>query len=151
MLIPLLAEAMHLQSQPISDKQYYKRTGILHKEILKCIRSPAVHPAIQTYQDIFRDNKDRMYHWVKDRCIPAHNNRAERELRPTVIARKVSFGSQSLEGANTRSVLMSIIHTAAKRLGNDAQSVEKWFAETIEKLTNNPSVDPYSLLPKQKN
>ena len=43
---------------------------------------------------------------------------------------------------------MSIIHTAAKRLNNDTQSLEEWFAETIKTFATNPSVDPYSLLPK---
>lgn len=147
-LAPLMAEAMHLQSKPISNQKYYQKARKLHKKILKFIRAPAEHPAIQTYQDIFRLNRKRMYLWVKDRRIPAHNNRAERELRPTVIARKVSFGSQSVEGAHTRSILMSIIHTAAKRLNNNAQSLEEWFAHTINEFVSNPSVDPYSLLPR---
>jgi hypothetical protein len=51
----------------------------------------------------------------KDRAVPADNNRAERELRPLVIARKVSFGSQSEAGAHTREALMSVLHTLRKR------------------------------------
>lgn len=39
--------------------------------------------------------------------MPAENNLAERELRPLVIARKVSFGSQSDAGARTREILMT--------------------------------------------
>ena len=145
---PLLAQVMHLQAKPIANRSYYQQARTLQKKIRTCIRSPAEHPAIQTYQDIFRLNNKRLYHWVTDRRVPAHNNRAERELRPIVIARKVSFGSQSVEGAHTRSVLMSIIHTAAKRLNNDTESIEEWFAETIKAFVANPSVDPYSLLPK---
>ena len=38
---------------------------------------------------------------------PPDNNRPERELRPLVIARKISFGSQSAAGACTREVLMT--------------------------------------------
>ena len=67
--------------------------------------------------------KHRLYHWVLDRRVPAENNYVERELRPTVIARKVSFGSQSENGATTRSVLMTILHTAAKRLKNQSLQV----------------------------
>jgi len=40
--------------------------------------------------------------------------RAERELRPTVIARKISFGSQSDAGASTREVLMSLVYAMKK-------------------------------------
>ena len=60
--------------------------------------------------------ESRLYHWVDDCRVPTHNNRSEREVRPTVIARKVSFGSQSAQGAKTCSVWMSILHTAKKRL-----------------------------------
>jgi transposase len=144
-LAPLLAGAMHLRAGPISDKGYYRKAKRIKRGILKIIRSPAEHPGIQRYQDIFRENKHRLYHWARDRDIPADNNKAERELRPTVIARKVSFGSQSIEGARTRSILMSIIHTASKRLKN--KSLEEWFVWTLEEFSKNPEVDPMSLLP----
>ncbi|MFH1782825.1 MAG: IS66 family transposase [Candidatus Omnitrophota bacterium] len=144
-LAPLLAEAMHLRSSPIPDSKYYKRSKKLKAEIRKIIRAPSEYPGVQNYQDIFRNNDHRLYHWVRDRNVPADNNRAERELRPTVIARKVSFGSQSEEGAKTRSVLMSIIHTASKRLKD--KSLEEWFVWTLEQISKNPEVDPILLLP----
>ena len=43
----------------------------------------------------------RPYHCVQQRDVPAANNRAGRALRPSVIARKVSFGVQSHAGAKT--------------------------------------------------
>lgn len=55
-------------------------------------------------QDIFRSNRQRLCHWVENRDLPTDKNRAERELRPTVIARKTSFGSPSDAGAKTREV-----------------------------------------------
>ncbi len=141
----VLAEAMHLRSQPISDKIYYKRAKLLKKKILKIIDSGATHPGIKEVQTIFKKNNKRLYHWVKDRNVPADNNKVERELRPTVIARKVSFGSQSKRGALTRSILMSILHTAQKRLKN--QTPEDWFRNALNDIVANPNVDPYSLLP----
>lgn len=144
-LAPLLAEAMHLRGSPISDDKYSKRAKKLQAEIRKIIRAPSEHPGVQNYQDIFRQNDHRLYHWVGDRDIPADNNRAERELRPTVIARKVSFGSQSEEGAATRSILMSVIHTASKKLKDN--SLEEWFVGTMEEFSKNPEIDPISLLP----
>ena len=144
-LVPLLAEAMHLRGSPISDNKYYKRVKKLQSEIRKIIKAPSEHPGVQNYQDIFRENDHRLYHWTRDRNVPSDNNRAERELRPTVIARKVSFGSQSEEGAATRSILMSIIHTASKRLKD--KSLEEWFVGTLQEFSKNPQVDPISLLP----
>ena len=145
-LAPLLANAMRLRAQPVSDRSFYRQARKLKQQIQKLARSPARHAGIQKIQDIFKDHSHRMYHWAKDRRVPADNNRAERELRPTVIARKVSFGSQSDNGAQTRSILMSVLHTARKRLKDT--SLEEWLLWTLEEYTKNPDVNLARLLPK---
>jgi transposase len=138
-LIPLLSEAMHLQSQKISDEAYDHKARKLSKEIRSVCRSPARHLGIRAFQDIFTTHADRLFHWVENRRVPAHNNRAERDLRPTVIARKVSFGSSSDAGAETRSVLMSALHTLNKRRGK--QSLESVFKEILDEIVKNPEAD----------
>lgn len=80
---------------------------------------------------------DRLYHWVENRDVPAENNRAERELRPTVIARKVSFGSQAEEGTKTREVLMSLMQTLKKRDKNPRQK----FKQMLDKISENPKIE----------
>ena len=148
-LILLLAQAMHLNSQNIPDKEYYRKAKKLRKEIMKVCRSPARHLGIRAFQDIFVAHGDRLFHWVEDRRVPAHNNRAERELRPTVIARKVSFGSSSDAGAETRSILMSVLHTLNK--GRGKGSLESVFKEILDRIADDLTVDVASLiLPAQK-
>jgi transposase len=148
-LIPLLSQAMHLTSQDIPGKEYYRKARKLKKEVMKVCRSPARHLGIRAFQDIFTTHEDRLFHWVEDRRVPAHNNRAERELRPTVIARKVSFGSGSDAGAETRSILMSVLHTLNKQRGDD--SLESAFKHILDKIAENPAVDVASMiLPAQK-
>ena len=68
--------------------------------------------------------------------MPCENNRAERELRPTVIARKVSHGSQAEEGAKTREVLMSVMQTLKKRVADPRQR----FKEVLDKIALNPAL-----------
>jgi transposase len=138
-LIPLLAAAMHLGSQKISDREYYRTAKQLHKKIMAVARSPAHHLGIRAVQDIVTGHEDRLFHWVTDRRVPADNNRAERDLRPTVIARKVSFGSSSDAGAETRSILMSVLHTLNKRTGE--QSLESAFKEILDEIAKNPEAD----------
>jgi hypothetical protein len=43
--------------------------------------------------------------------VPAHNNLAERSIRPLVIARKISGGSRSAKGSETRMGLASLFGT----------------------------------------
>jgi len=148
-LIPLLAQAMHLGSRDMPDEEYYRQATGLRNEIMTACRSPARHLGIRAYQDIFTTHEDRLFHWVEDRRVPAHNNRAERELRPTVIARKVSFGSSSDAGAETRSILMSVLHTLRKRRGKE--SLESVFTGILDKIAEDPAIDVASLvLPGQK-
>jgi transposase len=141
-LIPLLAEAMHLHSQPLSDEEYYARARPLKRKIEKVIESPAQHLGVRAMQDLFRENAPRLYHWVEDRRVPADNNYAERQLRPTVIARKTSFGSQSDAGAKTREVLLTLVHTLALRFPDP----QTHFKSVLDQLAEDPARDPIRLL-----
>jgi hypothetical protein len=141
-LIPLLAEAMHLRGQPLADADYYDQAHQLQQQIVDLVEQPAQHLGVRQIQGIFRDNAHRVYHWVENRAVPADNNRAERELRPTVIARKVSFGSQSDAGAKTREILMSVVHTLAKR----SPDPEAHFKAVLDQLAADPTQDPAALL-----
>jgi len=141
-MIAVLSQAMGLRSQKIPDEQFYQRAGALKQEILQTVNTPAQHAGVRCIQDIFRDNRNRLYHWAADRRVPADNNLAERALRPTVIARKVSFGSQSDAGAKTRSVLMTVLHTLSNR-GLDPAAQLKTALDT---LAANISQHPFHLL-----
>ena len=143
-LIPLLSEAMHLASKDLSDEEYYRQARELKEKIMTVCRSPARHLGVRAFQDIFVDHEGRLFHWTEDRRIPAHNNRSERELRPTVIARKVSFGSSSDAGAETRSILMSVIHTLNKRRGKE--SLESVVKGILDKIAEDPAVNVPSLV-----
>ncbi|MGI0013521.1 MAG: IS66 family transposase [Nitrososphaera sp.] len=141
-MIPLLSQAMHLHSQLISDSQYYEQACQIQEKIKEAIQAPAQHFGIRRIQDIFSEKAHRLYHWVTDRNVPADNNRAERELRPTVIARKVSFGSQSDAGAKTREILMTLVQTLKKRL-DDPQAN---FKSVLDKQAADPTLTPLNLL-----
>jgi AraC-like DNA-binding protein len=140
---PLLAAAMALRGQPITDAEYYQQAARLARQIRKVMNAEAQHLGIRAYQDIFRDNQSKLYHWVKDRRVPADNNLAERDLRPSVIARKVSFGSQSAAGAKTRGILMTVLITLKKRYPNDYHDR---FKAAFDRLAVEPSANIYQLL-----
>lgn len=139
---PLLSQAMSLRGLAISDRQFYRRAKTTKQAILEAVEHSARHPGIQRIQDIFRRTAERMYRWSEDRNIPAENNFAERTLRPAVIARKVSFGSQSDAGVQSREILMSIVLTLKQRF-DDFQTR---FKTALDHLAENPNLDPYHLL-----
>ncbi len=137
-----LANAISLRTLDITDKQFKQQAAKIKNEIINITNRQAKHPAIQKIQDIFREKADRLYHWAKDRNIPADNNLAERELRPLVIARKISFGSQSDAGARTREILMTVLHTLKKR----SPDVTAAFKSVLDKLAKQADIDPYKAI-----
>lgn len=141
-LAPPLALAMGLRNQHISDQQFYAASAEVKAQIIAAVESTATHLGIRRIQNIFREHAPRLYHWAADRAIPAENNLAERGLRPTVIARKVSFGSQSDAGAHTRGILMSVLVTLKQR-GFDVTTRLK---EVLDELARNPTRNPFPLL-----
>lgn len=141
-LAPQLANAITLRTLDITDKQFKRQAAKIKNEIINITNRQAKHPAIQKIQDIFREKAGRLYHWAEDRNVPADNNLAERELRPLVIARKISFGSQSDAGAKTREILMTVLHTLRKRT-TDVTSV---FKSALDKLAEQSGIDPYKAI-----
>ena len=141
-LAPLLARAMQLRGLELSARQFQQQAAQTQAQIEVVTAAPAQHPGIQKIQNLFREQADRLYHWAKDPRVPADNNRAERELRPLVIARKVSFGSQSEAGAHTREVLMSVLHTLRKR----TDDVTGAFQRVLDRLVEAHKADLYKLL-----
>jgi hypothetical protein len=136
-LVPLLVEAMGLRNVPMDEAAFLVQAAAIQAKIEACIAAKARHPGIQRIQNIFRENAHRLYHWAKDRTIPAENNLAERALRPLVIARKISFGSQSEKGLRTREILMSIMGTLAKRADHAVDA----FTRLLDAVADNPALD----------
>lgn len=60
-------------------------------------------------KESLRKNKDKYFTFLKHPGIPIDNNKAERALRHLVIKRKISFGSKTQRGAETTSILASVI------------------------------------------
>jgi len=141
-LVPQLAVAMSLRKGSLSKRQFKLQARQTADLIKTIVSSQASHPGIQHIQNIFREKSKRMYRWALDPRIPAENNLAERELRPLVIARKISFGSQSDAGALTRETLMSVLLTLKKRNKDPVTAL----TAALDVLAVRPNADVYRLL-----
>lgn len=139
---PLLSAAMQLRGQGLELSDFRIQGRQLKDRIIDWSENVAQHPGIQRIQNIFRAHPARLYHWAEDPQVPAENNFAERELRPLVIARKISFGSQSERGARTREVLMGVLHTLRKR----GQDTTTRFERALNALAGSDALSPYDAL-----
>lgn len=65
-------------------------------------------------QRLFKQ-RDHLFEFLKHKDVEATNNQAERQLRPAVIARKLSCGNRTDKGARTWEILASLAVTAKQR------------------------------------
>ena len=143
-LRPLLAESMRLcANAAVSDGDYYGRAREIKEKIRDIVFAEARNPGVQGYQDIWREKWDSLFEWADDRRIKCDNNAAERAIRPTVIARKISLGSQGRNGARNREIITSVLMTVRIRGGDPCQ----WLVNLLDALARNPSHDVAAALP----
>jgi len=79
-------------------------------------------------------HKSSLLRFIDHPDVEYHNNRAERAIRPMVIARKVSFGSRSPQGAYYTAVLTSVIETYRLKGKNLRDFVQNVYNAPEEKL-----------------
>jgi transposase len=69
--------------------------------------------------------------------VPLTNNAAERAVRPVVVTRKISGGSKTKKGAQSRAVNMSIIETIVKRKKPLLDTVQSYLLNNCIKSVGN--------------
>lgn len=82
------------------------------KELARPYASDAAAPQRVLAQRIIK-HLPELFVFVTDPNVSADNNLAERSLRPAVIARKISGGTRSAKGSETKMALMSLFGTWA--------------------------------------
>jgi transposase len=76
------------------------------------LRTPAVHPAGFVLQKQIKAWRGKFFLFLADRQVPATNNDCEREIRPSVVFRKVTNGFRSDWGAAVHAGYRSVTGTA---------------------------------------
>lgn len=145
-LSKLFSKAMKLKESTTSNEDYYEQATMISDRMMELSFIDQPDNGILKIQSIILDHADRMFLWVKNRNTPCHNNYAEREIRPIVLARKRCFGSQSQRGAWRRTRITSVLATAQKRL--KGQSCEEWLATALDQIAVDPTKTIMDFMPK---
>ena len=89
--------------------------------------SPRAQPHEEKVRMRLWKQRDHLFTFLERADVPATNNLAERQLRPAVIARKISCGNKTAKGAQAWQVLASIAATCQQ----DALSFIQFVAERV--------------------
>lgn len=95
--------------------EYEMKLARLHGRIVELSIGDWANPHARRLAKRLHKYGAELLTFVEFEGVPSSNNHAEREVRPAVLMRKASYGSQSERGAATRGVLMSVCRTLKNR------------------------------------
>ena len=116
----LLRRAMALKRRrgTMGDRGYAVLRGKIHAELNRLLEGTYTDPDNARLAKRLRKQRGHLLRFLDHDGVDATNNLAEREIRPAVIARKLSAGNRTEAGAETHAVLASVLRTC-RRQGRD--------------------------------
>jgi len=108
--------------EAIDDWNEYKKGNIGKGELaeegdriisrmIELIQIPVENPDTQRIRERIIKHDRELFLFLDNPEVEPTNNIAERQLRPNVIMRKITFGNRSEDGAEKHQIIMSIIQT----------------------------------------
>jgi transposase len=110
-----------LREKPVSAAQARRLENHYQQRLKKICARALAHPEAEKLRLRLRENRAKLFTFIRHPQVGPTNNQAEQSLRPSVILRKLTFGNRSPAGARHHSVLSSLLITA-QRQGRDARS-----------------------------
>ncbi len=101
-----------LQVQTMKDGLEKERAvRKMEKRLARLATMPVTKGKAITLQKRINKYREDLIRFVTHPDVEFHNNRAERQIRPMVISRKVSFGSNTQRGALRHCIINSVVET----------------------------------------
>lgn len=121
----LLQKAMALKHQPLAATEKARCRADLEAQARELLASPRPTNLEEKVRRRLEKQQDHLFTFLEVEEVDATNNLAERQLRPAVIARKVSCGNKTPHGAHTWEILASLAATCVQRAESFAQLVSQ--------------------------
>jgi transposase len=99
----------------MSHERYTSRVGRLEDRLDQLADASYDEPNAQRIGKRMARFKKELTAFLLDKDLQGTNNTAERAIRPLVVARKISGGSRSHQGANAFAKLASLLRTAGQQ------------------------------------
>jgi hypothetical protein len=109
------AAALKQQKADLSLEIFRDLRQALERKAVQLLESPRSEPNEEAVRKRLNKQRDHLFTFLDHDGVDATNNLAERQLRPAVIARKISCGNKTQKGAGTWQILTSLAATCAQR------------------------------------
>jgi hypothetical protein len=121
----LLQEAMALKRQALDEAERSRRRAALELRARQLLTAPRPTNREEKVRRRLEKQQDHLFTFLEGEEVDATNNLAERQLRPAVIARKVSCGNKTPHGAHTWEILTSLAATCVQQAQSFAELVSQ--------------------------
>lgn len=125
----LLRQALKLRDakDQLTPRTFRRRRNRLDQELDKLISEERrfTDPDNARFAARLRKQRQHLFTFLDRPGVDATNNRAERGIRPGVISRKTGACNKTRRGADTHSILMSVLVSAKQRGRNPSVVVSK--------------------------
>lgn len=127
-----LVNLYHLKNEPSASGSTTLET-LLRAELDNLLAVQSENAAIQHIQARLRVQHDGL---IRSLLVTADgtNNLAERELRPMVINRRISTGSNTFGGMETSAILASLVQTSGKQEGPLLATLQRFLYKGVTEL-----------------
>ncbi len=122
----LLQAAIRLKRRKdqMSPHGYAVARGRIETAMDRLLTGALTDPDNARFAQRLHKHRDRLFVFLYNDAVQPTNNAAERALRPAVIARKLSAGNRTAQGAKNHSILASVIQTCRQQ-GQDFRAWAK--------------------------
>ena len=134
----LLRKAMALKRRPeaLSPHRYAVARGRLHAELDRLLAGNLTDPDDGRLALWLRKQRAHLSNFLDYEGLDATNNLAEREIRPAVIAPKLSAGNRTEAGAETHAVVASFPRTCRRHRRDNLQVLGELIRRGPEHVIN---------------
>jgi len=111
---------LHRERGRVSPETFARRRVLIERATDRLVFGPPLAPATEArrLQKRYREHRASLYVFLERDDVEPTNNAAERDLRNSVIHRKVTGGYRSARGAEASAIFTSLLATARKRGDN---------------------------------
>ena len=110
----MLQGAIALKNAGLAQEEFKQRKLFLEQEAHRLLDTPQQGLAGKIRNRLWKQ-RDHLFTFLEVPEVDATNNLAERQLRPAVIARKVSCGNKTPAGASAWEILTSLAATCVQQ------------------------------------
>jgi transposase len=109
------SERLAKEREDLEAEEFERQQQAIYPECAQLLAEATAHPAGLRLQKRYRQHRGKLFLFLERADVPFDNNGSERDLRNSVVHRKVTDGFRSEWAPQTFATITTVVETAKKR------------------------------------